>query len=93
MAAIDESEVVSAFADCLARLKPKEIKALLKILNIDCPEKSKELQIAAIIQNTIANIQRLPPTQPQESNKGVVDFVHQMGLNNSVSNLLTFAHV
>lgn len=90
---MDESEVVSAFADCLSKLKQKEIKALLKRLNIECPEKVKELQIAAIIQHTIANIQRLPPTQLQETNEGVVDIVHRMGLNNAVSNLFAFAHV
>lgn len=87
---MDEREVVSAFADCLSQLKQKEIKALLKTLNIDCPEKVKELQIAAIIQHTIANMQRLPPTQPQETNEGVVDIVHRMGLNNAVSNVLAF---
>ena len=87
-----DGEVMSAFADCLARVKEKEIKALLKRLNIKCSEKAKKLQIAAIIQHTIANIQRLSPTQPQESNEGMVDIIHRMGLNNAVSNL-TFAHV
>lgn len=90
MASIDESEVVSAFAACLAKLEQKKIKLLLKRLNIDCPEKAKELQIAAIIQHTIANIQQLPPTQPEELNEGIVDLIHQMRLNNAVRFLPIF---
>lgn len=52
--------------------------------------KAKELQIAAIIQHTIANIRQLPPTQSEELNEGIVDLVHQIGLNNAVRFLPTF---
>lgn len=64
----------------------REIEQSLDLETPIALETAKEPQLAAIIQHTIKNIQRLPPTQPEELNAGIFDLVHLMGLNNAVRN-------